>query len=147
MSDEYLLQEIYEKLNEKAGISVLTIDNSDNVSSMTENYLLDMETTTLSPSIVSIASSFDTSRNTLPTTPHQVGTSIAEVPSPAFRNMTSFWDDDAQDDGYDSDGKIGLFCDALEEEGEKYQDEDDMITERYYDPDYDSEIFELSDPV
>ena len=42
MSDEYLPQETEETLNEKAVISVLTIDNSENVSTMTENYLLDM---------------------------------------------------------------------------------------------------------
>ena len=80
---------------------------------MTENNLPDMETTTLASSISSIVPSFDTSHNTLPTTPHQVGTSIAEVPSPARRNITNFWDDDAQDNVYDSDGKIGPFYDAL----------------------------------
>ena len=41
------------------------------------------------------------------------------VPSTARQNLTNFWDDDAQDDGYDSDGKIGPFYDALEEEGEQ----------------------------
>ena len=92
---------------------------------MTENYLPDMETTTLASSIASISPSFDTSRNTLPTTPHKVGTSIAEGPSPARRNLTNFWDDDAQDNGYDSDGKIGPFYDALEEEGAQYYDEDE----------------------
>ena len=61
--------------------------------------------------------------------------------------MTDFWDDDAQDDGYDSDGKIGPFYDALEEEGEKYYNEDDTIPERFYNPEYFSEIFELYDPV
>ena len=50
---------------------------------------------------------------------HQVRTSIAEVPSPARRNLTNFWNDDAQDDGYDSYDEIGLFYDALEEEGEQ----------------------------
>ena len=35
----------------------------------------------------------------------------------------------------------------MEEEGEKYYDEDDTITERYYDPEYDSEIFDYPDPV
>ena len=35
MSDEYSPQEIEEILNEKAGISVLIIDNSENVSTMT----------------------------------------------------------------------------------------------------------------
>ena len=40
MSDEDLPQEIEETLNEKAGISVLTIDNIGNVFTMTENYLL-----------------------------------------------------------------------------------------------------------
>ena len=79
-----------------------------------------METTTLVSSIASIALPFNNSRNTLPTTPHQVGTSIAEVPSPARPNLTIFWDDNAQDDGYDSDGKIGPLYDALEEEGEQY---------------------------
>ena len=97
---------------------------------MTENYLLDMETTTLASSIALIAPSFDTSRDTLPATPHQVGTSIAKVPSSARQNLTNFWDDDAQDNGYDSDGETGLFYDALEEEGEKYYDEDDTIPER-----------------
>ena len=76
-----------------------------------------METTTLASYIVSIALSFDTLRYTLPTTPYQVGTSIAEVPSPDHQNLTNFGDDNAQDDGYDSDGKIGPFYDALEEEG------------------------------
>ena len=47
MSDEDLSQETEETLNEKAGISVLTIDNSENVSKMTKQYLLDIETTTL----------------------------------------------------------------------------------------------------
>ena len=61
--------------------------------------------------------------------------------SPARRNLTNFLDDDAQDDGYDSDGKIGRFYDALEEECEQYYDGDDMIPERYYDQKYDSEIF------
>ena len=42
MSDEDLPQETEEKLNEKAGISVLKIENSENVSTMTKNYLLDM---------------------------------------------------------------------------------------------------------
>ena len=104
MIDEDLPQEIEEALNEKAGISVLTIDNSENVSTRTENSLPDMETTTLASPIASIAPSFDTSRNNLPTTPHQVGTSISEVPSPARQNLTIFWDDDAQDNGYDSGG-------------------------------------------
>ena len=131
MNDEDLPQETEETLNEKAGISVLTIDNSENVSTMTENYLWDMETTTLSSYIESIAPSFGTSRNTLPTTPHTFGTSIAEVPSPARRNLTNFGDDDAQDNGYDNDGEIGPFYDALEEDGEKYYDEDNTIPERY----------------
>ena len=90
-----------------------------------------METTTLASSVVSIAPSFYTSHNTLPTTPHQVGKSIAEVPSPARRNLTNFWDEDAQDDEYDSDGKIGPLYEDLEEEGEKYYDEDDKIPEWY----------------
>ena len=60
MSDEYLPQETEETLNEKARISVLTIDNSENVSTMTENYLPYMETTTLASSIASMAPSFDT---------------------------------------------------------------------------------------
>ena len=67
-----------------------------------------------------VALSFDTSHNTLTTTPNQVEISIAEVPSPDRRNLTNFQDDDAQDDGYDSDGKIGPFYDALEEEGDQY---------------------------
>ena len=71
MRDQYLPQETEETLNYKAGISVLKIDNSENVSTMTENYLPDMETTILASSIASIAPSFDTSSNTLPTTPHQ----------------------------------------------------------------------------
>ena len=54
MSNEDLPQETEETLNEKARISVLTIVNS-------ENYLPDMETTTLTSSIASIAPSFDTS--------------------------------------------------------------------------------------
>ena len=66
------------------------------MSTITENYLTDMETTTLA--------SFDTSFNTLPTTPHQVGTIIAEVPSPDRQNLSHFWDDDAQYNGYDSGG-------------------------------------------
>ena len=69
MSDEDLPQETEETLNEKAGISVLTIDNSENVSTMTENCLPDMETTTLASSIASIATSFNNSRNNIPTTP------------------------------------------------------------------------------
>ena len=120
MSAEDLPQETEETLNEKAGISVLTIDNSENVSTMTENYLPDMETTTLASSIASISPSFDTSRNNLPTMPRQVGTIISEVPSPARRDLTNFWDDDAQDNRYDSGGEIGPFYDALEEEGEQY---------------------------
>ena len=68
MSNEDLPPETEETLNKKAGISVLTIDNSENVSTMTENYLPDMETTTLASSLASISLSFDTSRNTLPTT-------------------------------------------------------------------------------
>ena len=147
MSDEDLPQETEEKLNEKAGISVLKIENSENVSTMTENYLLDMETTTLASSMVQIAPSFNTSRYNLPTTPHQVGTSIVEVPSPDRQNPTNLWDDDTQDNGYDSDGEIGTFYDALEEESEKYYYEDDMIPERYYDKEYDIEIFELPDTV
>ena len=79
-----------------------------------------METTTLASSIASIALSFDTSRNNLPTTPRQVGTSIAEVLSPARQNLTNFWDDDAQDNGYDSGGEIGPYCYALEEGVEQY---------------------------
>ena len=106
-----------------------------------------MDTTNLASSITSIAPYFDTSCNTLPTTPHQVKTSIAEVPSPDRQNLTNFWDDLAHDDGYDSDGEIGPFHDALEEGGEQYYDEDDTITERYYDQEHDSEIFELPDPV
>ena len=86
---------------------------------MTENYLPDMETTTLASSIASIALSSYTSCNTLTNMPHQVGTSIAEVSSPARQNLTHFGDGDAQDNGYDSDGEIGPFCDALEEEGEQ----------------------------
>ena len=74
-----------------------------------------------------IAPSFDTSRNNLPTTPRQVGTIIVEVPSPARRNLTNFWDDDAQDNRYESDGEIGPFYDALEEEGEQYYDEDNTF--------------------
>ena len=35
----------------------------------------------------------------------------------------------------------------MEEEGEQYYDEDDTIPERYYDQEYDIEIFELPDPV
>ena len=83
IGDEDLPQEKEETLNKKAGINVLTIDNSENVSTMTENYLLDMETSTLASSIELIAPPLDTSRNTLLTTPHKVGTSISEVPSPA----------------------------------------------------------------
>ena len=82
---------------------------------MIENYLPDVETTTLAAAIASISLSPDTSRNILPTTPHQVGKNIAEVPSLARRNMTNFGDDNAQYDGYDSAGKIGPFYDALEE--------------------------------
>ena len=78
-----------------------------------------METTTLAPSIASIAPSFGTLRNTLLTTPHQIGTSIVEVPSPDRWNMNNFRDEDVQDNGYDSDGKIGPLYDALEEEGEQ----------------------------
>ena len=147
ISDEDLLQETDETLNEKAGMIVLSIDNSENVSTMTENCLPDMETTTLASSIASIAPSFDTSCNTLTTTPHQVGTRIAEVPSPARQNLTNFWDDDAQDNENDSDGEIGTFDDALEDEGEQNYDEGDIIPEQYYDQEYDIEIFELPDPV
>ena len=75
MSDGYLTQEMEETLNKKAGISVLTIDNSEHVSTPTENYLPEMETTTLAPAITSIAPPPNNSRNTLPTTPHKVGTS------------------------------------------------------------------------
>ena len=99
---------------------------------MTENYLLDMETSTLASSIELIAPSLDTSRNTLLTMPHKVGTSISEVPSPAHLNLTNFRDDDAQDHGYNSDGKIGPFFDALEEGGEQYYDEEYKIPEQYY---------------
>ena len=60
------------------------------------------------------------------------------------QNLTNFRDADAQDDGYDSDGKIGP---SLEEEGEQYYYEDNKIPEWYYDQEYDSEIFELHDPV
>ena len=42
------------------------------------------------------------------------------MPSPARQNLTDFWDGDAQDDGYDSDGEIGPFYDDLEEEGDQY---------------------------
>ena len=73
MSDEDLPQETEETLDEKAGISVLKIDNSKNVSTMIENYLPDMEATTLASAIASIALYPDTSHNTLPTTPHKVG--------------------------------------------------------------------------
>ena len=52
MSDEYLPQETEKALNDEAGISVLTIYNSENVSTMKENYLLDMETTTLVSAIL-----------------------------------------------------------------------------------------------
>ena len=114
---------------------------------MTENYLTDMETTTLAPYIASIEPSFYTSLNTLPNTPHQVGTRIAELHIPARRNLTNFGDDDAQDGGYDSGGKIGPFYDALEEQGEQYSYEVDTIPKQYYDQEYDSEIFELPDPV
>ena len=100
-----------------------------------------METTTSAFNISSIAPPPDTSRNTLPTTPHKVGTSIAEVPSLYSQNLTNFRDDDAQDDGYDSDGKIWPFYDSLEEEGEQYYYEYDTIPERYYNPEYVSEIF------
>ena len=89
-SDENLPQETEETLNEKAVISVLTIENSENVSTTIENYLLDMETTTLASSIAVIEPSSGTSCNTLPTMPHQVGTSIVEVSSPACRNLTKF---------------------------------------------------------
>ena len=61
--------------------------------------------------------------------------------------MTNFWDDDAQDNGYDSDGTIGPFYNALEEEGKQYYDEDNAIPERYYDQYFDIEIFELPDLV
>ena len=88
-----------------------------------------MENTTLASSIELIAPYFHNARNNLPTTPHQVGKSIAEVPSPARRNLINFWDDDAQGNGFDSDGEIGPFYDALEEEGEKYYNEADTITE------------------
>ena len=104
MGDEDLPQKTEETLNEKAGINVPTIDNSENMSTMTENCLPDMETTTLASSIASIAPSFDTSRNNIPTMPCQFGTSIAKLPSPARQNLTNFRDDDAQDNGYDSDG-------------------------------------------
>ena len=119
ISNEYLPKQTEGTLNEKAVISVLTIDNNEHVSIMRENYLPDMENTTLASSIASISPSFDTSHNNLPTTPHQVGKSIAEVPSPARRNLTNFRDDDAHDNGYDSDGKIGPSYNAFEEEGEK----------------------------
>ena len=129
---KYFQQETEETLNNKAGTSVLTIDNSENVSTITENYLSDMETTTLVSSISLIAPHFYTSHNTIPNTPYQVGTIIVSVTSPACRNLTHFWDDYAQNDGYDSDGKIGPLCDALKEEGEQYYDKDDKIPERYY---------------
>ena len=116
ISDEDSPQEIEETLNEKAGISVQRIDNSENVSTMIENYLPDMETNTLEYFIASIAPSLDASHNTPPNMPHPVGKSIAEVPSPARRNLTNFWDDDAQDNGYDSDGELGPFYYVLEEE-------------------------------
>ena len=51
ISDEDLPQEMGETLNEKAVISILTIDNSENVSIMTENYLPDIETNTLASDI------------------------------------------------------------------------------------------------
>ena len=69
------------------------------------------------------------------------------MPIPDGRNLTNFWDDNAYDDGYDSDGEIGPFYGALEEKGEKYYDEEDTIPEWYYNPEYDSEIFEFPDPV
>ena len=86
---------------------------------MTKHYLPGMETTTLASTIASIAPFPDNYRNTLSTTPHQVGTSIVKVPSPAGRNLTNFLDNDAQDDVYDSDGEIVPFFDALEEEGDQ----------------------------
>ena len=69
------------------------------------------------------------------------------MPSPARKNLTHFRDDNAQDDGYDSNGEIGPIHDTLEEEGEQYYDKEEMITEQYYDPEHDSEIYELPDPV
>ena len=55
MSDEDLPQETEKIINEKAGIIVLIIDNSENVSPMIESYLPDMETTTLASAIVLIS--------------------------------------------------------------------------------------------
>ena len=114
---------------------------------MTENYLPGMENTTLAPAIVSIRPPLDTSCNSLLTTPHKVVTSIVEVPSPVRWNLNDFWDDDGQDDGYDSDGKLGPLYDALEEEGGQYYDKDNTIHEQYYKLEYYSAIFELYDPV
>ena len=46
--------------------------------------------------------------------------------------MANFRDDDAHNNGYNSDGKIGPFYDVLEEEGEQDYDKDDAIAERCY---------------
>ena len=69
------------------------------------------------------------------------------MPSPDCRNLTNFLDDNAQDYWYDSYGEIVPFYDALEEEGEQYYDEDNMIPERYYHQEYGIEILELPDPI
>lgn len=90
MNGEYLQQEAEETFNEKAGISALTIDNSENVSIITANFLLDIESSTISSLIVSIAPSADTLRNTIPTTPHTVDRRVAEAFSPGCQSMTNF---------------------------------------------------------
>ena len=70
MSGKYLPQETEEALNDKAGIGVITIDHSGNMSILTGTYLPDMENSTIASPIILIAPSAESSHNTLPTTPH-----------------------------------------------------------------------------
>ena len=73
MSVEDLPQEMKETLSKKAGIRVLTIENSENVSMLTNKTPPEHERITVASPIISIAPSTNTSHNILPTIPHKVG--------------------------------------------------------------------------
>ena len=109
---------------------------------MTENSSLPAGTSTTASTNTSISTSVASSRDTRSRSPHKMGTSIAEAESPSRRKLHHFHCNLGDEGGYDSDGAVGPFYDAVEGEGEQDFDEDVIIPERYFHEDIGFEIFE-----
>ena len=135
-------QEKEASANTNANFSIINTADPEIISAMTENSALAVVTTSTTPTNASHSTSVASSCVTQCPSPHKVGTSITEAPSPQRRNLRNFHYDSEDENGYDSDGAVGPFYDAIDIEGDQYFENEDEIPERYYDPDFDVEIYE-----